>query len=110
MTMDTVSVAELKAKLSHYLREVREGKSFAVMSRDIPVATLGPWDPAAVDDLTATPADPCAPGLFEPLFGPSSLAIDGAELIHRVREAVDARLDVPVRAGGRRPSGGEAAE
>jgi len=105
--MDTVSVAELKAKLSHYLREVREGRSFTVVSRDIPVATLGPWDPAAVDDLTSTPADPAAPGLFEPLLGPSGLAIDGAELIRRDREAVDARLDIPGRAGGGRPSGGE---
>jgi len=49
--MDTVSVAELKAKLSHYLREVREGKSFTVLSRDIPVATLGPFEPDETDDL-----------------------------------------------------------
>ena len=49
--MDTVSVAELKAKLSYYLREVREGRSFTVLSRDIPVATLGPYDPFEADDL-----------------------------------------------------------
>ena len=49
--MDTVSVAELKAKLSHYLREVREGKSFTVLSRDIPVATLGPFERDEIDDL-----------------------------------------------------------
>ena len=49
--MDRVTVAELKARLSHYLREVREGKSFTVVSRDIPVATLGPYDPMDVDDL-----------------------------------------------------------
>jgi prevent-host-death family protein len=49
--MDTVSVAELKSKLSHYLREVRAGKSFTVVSRDIPVAILGPWEPEETDDL-----------------------------------------------------------
>jgi len=49
--MDTVSVAELKSKLSHYLREVRAGKSFTVTSRDIPVASLGPWEPDEFDDL-----------------------------------------------------------
>lgn len=49
--MDTVSVAELKSRLSHYLREVRAGKSFTVLSRDIPVATLGPWHPEESDDL-----------------------------------------------------------
>ncbi len=49
--MDTVSVAELKARLSHYLREVRAGKSFTVTSRDIPVAILEPWEPDETDDL-----------------------------------------------------------
>lgn len=48
--MDTVTVAELKSRLSHYLREVREGRSFTVLSRDIPVATLGPWDPLQGND------------------------------------------------------------
>jgi antitoxin (DNA-binding transcriptional repressor) of toxin-antitoxin stability system len=49
--MDTVSVAELKARLSHYLREVRAGRSFTVLSRDVPVATLGPCPPDEIDDL-----------------------------------------------------------
>lgn len=49
--MDTVSVAELKSRLSQYLREVRGGKSFTVTNRDIPVATLGPWEPEETDDL-----------------------------------------------------------
>jgi len=90
--METVSVAELKARLSHYLREVREGRSFTVLSRDIPVATLGPWNSQAVDDLTTTPADPQAPGLLEAVLGPSRLSLDGAELIRRDRQASDDRL------------------
>lgn len=90
--MDTVSVAELKARLSHYLREVREGAAFTVLSRDIPVATLGPWNPQAIDDLKTTPADPRAPGLLETLLGPAGLPVDGAELIRRDREASDDRL------------------
>jgi prevent-host-death family protein len=49
--MDRVTVAELKARLSHYLREVRAGKSFTVLSRDVPVAKLGPYDPEEIDDL-----------------------------------------------------------
>ena len=102
--MVTVSVAELKAKLSHYLREVREGKSFTVLSRDIPVATLGPWDPHAVDDLKTTPADPRAPGLLETLLGPAGLFIDGAELIRRDREAGDPRLG---DSGSRGPGAGQ---
>ena len=98
--MDTVSVAELKAKLSHYLREVREGRSFTVLSRDIPVATLGPHGSDEIDDLKTTPADPQAPGLLETLLGPAGLCIDGAELIRRDREESDAR---PGDAGPRGP-------
>jgi len=90
--MDAVSVAALKAKLSHYLREVREGRSFTVLSHDIPVATLGPWEPGESDDLKTTPADPRAPGLLETLLGPAGLRVDGAELIRRDREESDARL------------------
>jgi prevent-host-death family protein len=90
--MENVSVAELKARLSHYLREVREGASFTVVSRDIPVATLEPWNPQPVDDLKTTPADPYAPGLLETLLGPAGLFVDGAELIRRDREASDDRL------------------
>ena len=71
---------------------MREGRSFTVLSRDIPVATLGPWDPQAIDDLKTTPADPHAPGLLEALLGPAGLCIDGAELIRRDREESDARL------------------
>ena len=105
--MDAVSVAALKAKLSHYLREVREGRSFTVLSHDVPVATLGPWEPGESDDLKTTPADPRAPGLLETLLGPAGLRVDGAELIRRDREQSDARLDDagqsgPCAATGRR--------
>ncbi len=97
--MERVSVAELKAKLSHYLREVREGASFTVVSRDIPVAALGPWDPGDIDDLKTIPADPHAPGLLDTLLGPAGLSIDGAELIRRDREASDGRLGDTGRSG-----------
>jgi prevent-host-death family protein len=49
--MERVTVAELKAKLSHYLRHVRQGKSFTVVSRDTPVAVLGPLEPGVIGDL-----------------------------------------------------------
>jgi antitoxin (DNA-binding transcriptional repressor) of toxin-antitoxin stability system len=54
LTMDSVTGAGLKAKLSHYLREVREGRSFTVLSRDIPFATVGPYDSLGTDDLEIT--------------------------------------------------------
>ena len=45
--MKQVRIADLKARLSEYLRAVRGGESIAVLDRDTPVAQLipvqGPW-------------------------------------------------------------------
>jgi len=48
----TVKVAELKAQLSAYLREVRRGHAVTVCDRDTPVARLVPY--AAVDESLAS--------------------------------------------------------
>jgi prevent-host-death family protein len=42
-------VAELKARLSHYLRAVRAGRSLTVFDRDTPVARLVPVEPGPGD-------------------------------------------------------------
>jgi prevent-host-death family protein len=43
MTMKTtVRIAELKSRLSEYLRRVRRGQSITVLDRDTPVARLEP--------------------------------------------------------------------
>lgn len=42
-------VAELKARLSHYLRAVRSGRSLTVYDRDTPVARLVPVEPGPGD-------------------------------------------------------------
>ena len=46
--MTTVSISDLKANLSHYLREVRRGGEVQVLDRGTPVARLVP--PTARDD------------------------------------------------------------
>ncbi|GEM_PF-480498 len=87
--MDTVTVAELKAKLSYYLREVRGGRSFTVLSRDIPVATLGPYDPLDADDLEITEPteDPALWGQID--LPPLVLSRDIAEILIELREDRD---------------------
>lgn len=40
--MKQVRIAELKARLSEYLRAVRAGESIAVLDRDTPIAQLIP--------------------------------------------------------------------
>jgi prevent-host-death family protein len=42
VVMKKVGIAELKARLSEYLRAVRAGETITVMDRDRPVAELGP--------------------------------------------------------------------
>ncbi|MEX0691220.1 MAG: type II toxin-antitoxin system prevent-host-death family antitoxin [Gemmatimonadales bacterium] len=51
----SVKVAELKARLSAYLKHVRRGKSVVVCDRDTPIARLVPYDvaPAALPSRPA---------------------------------------------------------
>jgi prevent-host-death family protein len=42
MIMKQVRIAELKARLSEYLRAVRRGESIAVLDRETPVAQIVP--------------------------------------------------------------------
>ncbi|HSB62528.1 MAG TPA: type II toxin-antitoxin system prevent-host-death family antitoxin [Thermoanaerobaculia bacterium] len=42
--MSSVSIADLKARLSHYVRLVRRGRTVTVTNREIPVARLVPLE------------------------------------------------------------------
>jgi len=52
MVMKTVGIAELKARLSEFLHEVRKGRSLTVMDRKTPIARIiphqGEGDPLVV--------------------------------------------------------------
>ncbi len=93
--MDTVTVAELKARLSHYLREVREGRSFTVLSRDIPVATLGPHEAEGVDDLEiiGPTEDPALWGRVD--LPPAALSRDIVDYLIAVRQDRDLGVGGP---------------
>ena len=84
--MERVTVAQLKSRLSYYLREVRAGRSFTVVSRDIPVATLGPHDALADDGLVSIPPDPSAPPLSAPVLGRPAAVPDAVDLIREGRQ------------------------
>ena len=62
LVMKMVRVAELKARLSEYLRSVRRGRTLTVMDRDTPIARIIPYEggPAI---LTVRPPLPDAPKL-----------------------------------------------
>ncbi len=42
--MKTVKIAELKARLSEHLRQVRRGRTLVVLDRDTPIARLVPYE------------------------------------------------------------------
>jgi prevent-host-death family protein len=54
--MKTVSVAELKSKLSQYLAVAKNGHEVMVTSHRHPIAKIVPVEEAMVDDLEIIPA------------------------------------------------------
>ena len=42
--MDTVRIADLKARLSEHLRAVRRGRTLTILDRDRPIARIIPYD------------------------------------------------------------------
>lgn len=74
--MKQVRIAELKARLSEYLRAVRSGESIAVLDRDTPVAQLIP-----VHERRALRVRKPAPGSLP---------------LHRVKVPKRARLNVDI--------------
>lgn len=62
MVMEGVKVAELKARLSEYLRRVRRGHPVTVLDRDTPIARIVPYAPDAAGLAVRRPL----PGLGKP--------------------------------------------
>ncbi|OLC09091.1 MAG: hypothetical protein AUG01_08040 [Candidatus Rokubacteria bacterium 13_1_20CM_2_69_58] len=58
--MDTVGIAELKARLSEHLRAVRRGRTLTVLDRDRPVARIVPYDTERRPPLTVRSPRPGA--------------------------------------------------
>jgi prevent-host-death family protein len=85
MTMKQVRIAELKARLSEYLRAVRGGETIAVLDRDTPVAQLVP-----IRDRSALRVRKPAPGTPSPnrvrLPKPANLNLDVAQLLLEERQ------------------------
>ena len=62
VTMEGVKVAELKARLSEYLRRVRRGHPVTVLDRDTPIARIVPYSAGLTDLKIRRPA----PGAGKP--------------------------------------------
>ena len=86
MAMKQVRIAELKARLSEYLRAVRHGETIAVLDRDTPVAQIVP-----IRDRTALRIRKPAPGTPAPNRVPlpksSKSNIDVVQLLLEERQS-----------------------
>jgi len=85
LVMKEVRIAELKAKLSEYLRAVRRGHSITVLDRDQPIARIVPYRSSGAVRIRM-PA-PGAPRLQDiPLPPPLPMKTDIVALLLEDRE------------------------
>jgi prevent-host-death family protein len=62
--MNTVRIADLKARLSEHLRTVRRGRTLTVLDRDTPIARIVPYnesEPLRVRRATREPREVALP-------------------------------------------------
>lgn len=82
---DRVGVAELKARLSEYLRRVRRGETVTVLDRDTEIARIVPLEHG--DPLSVRPPAGRAASLQAvPLPPPLELEVDPLELLREERQ------------------------
>ena len=82
----TVGVAELKAKLSEYLREARRGRTVTVLDRETPVAQLVPIASTEILSVRSPVGRHKAVGQV-PLPPPACLSVDPLALLLEDRES-----------------------
>ncbi len=85
IVMRQVRIAELKSKLSEYLRAVRGGETIAVLDRETPVAQIVPVRaPSALRVRKPAPGTPPPNRVHLPK--PAKLSIDIAQLLLEERQ------------------------
>lgn len=95
VSMRSVSVSELKAQLSRYLREVQRGGEVQVLDRGVPVARLVAAAPASEDEDKARRTRLIQAGALRPRSAEASaaLGIPPLKLAVSLRDAVEEERD-----------------
>lgn len=83
----TVKIAELKARLSEYLRSVRGGRSLIVMDRETPIARLVPIGSASEPLRIRKPLRRHASLQHVPLPSPLRPEVDVLDLLLEERQS-----------------------
>ena len=86
MVMKQVRIAELKSRLSEYLRAVRRGETIAVLDRETPVAQIVPVRDRAALRVRKPAAGTPAPNRVR-LPKPAKLKVDVVELLLEERQS-----------------------
>jgi prevent-host-death family protein len=87
MVMEGVKVAELKARLSEYLRRVRRGHPVIVLDRDTPIARIVPYAPDAAALAIRRPAADLGTPSQVRLPSPLKTDVDIVALLMEERQA-----------------------
>jgi prevent-host-death family protein len=85
MTMKQAGIAELKSRLSEYLRAVRRGETISVLDRDTPIAQIVPVRERASLRIRK-PATGAPPPNRVPLPKPLNLKVDVVKLLLEERQ------------------------
>jgi prevent-host-death family protein len=83
--MNQVRIADLKARLSEYLRAVRRGESIVVLDRETPVARLVPYESEAQSLRVRRPPPGSRPADV-PMPPPLDLGFDVVDLLLEERQ------------------------
>lgn len=81
MSRNTVRVAELKARLSEYLRAVRRGRELTVFDRDQPIARLVPYASGSGRLQVREPTTAYRTLGDVPLPPPAALSVDAVAIL-----------------------------
>jgi prevent-host-death family protein len=84
--METVKIAELKARLSEYLRRVRGGHPVTVLDRETPIARIVPYAPDAATIRIRRPPAGARKPCRVPLPRPLKLKVDVVQLLMEERQ------------------------
>jgi len=85
MTMKQVRVAQLKARLSEYLRAVRRGETIAVLDRETPIAQIVPVREGSALRVRKPPPGTPPPNRVA-LPKPAKLNVDVVQLLLEERQ------------------------
>jgi len=83
MVMKTVQIAQLKARLSEYLRGVRRGHELTVLERQTPIARIVPVDKGGL--VLIPPKRPFAE-IRDKRYPPARWAVSSTELLLEERQ------------------------